>query len=525
MSKSIYLVNPRADFPAYFAADVFEVLGGRPAIHMADLAVATVAALAPPDFEVRICDEHVTPIDFDTSADFVAITGKVSQWHRMVAIAREFRERRGKLVLMGGPNASLDPDAARGHCDVLVRGEAEEIAGDLFRDLREGTWRSEYVGTRPDLASSPMPRWDLYPNDRALMGTIQTSRGCPFECEFCDVIQYLGRKQRHKAPAQVVTELDLLYRLGYRRIFLADDNFTAHRNRCKELLEVLRTWNRAREHGPVLFTTQVSIDAARDDELLRMCAEAGLVQVFIGIETPNRESLRESKKRQNLKFDLAGEIQKFIESGISVIGGMIVGFDADGPDIFERQYEFAMSTPVPLFTLGALVAPVSTPLHARLRQAGRLLGSDAESSVIGTAWETNVIPLAMSREEMLDGVRSLCRDLYSPAAFGERVLHYIRSFGARRDPGAATVAADLSGLRSVDLEGISLLGHLARLGREEAVMWSRVRAGLHRRPELSEFVIPFLIQYLQIRYMYQRGDVWASEHPGLRATAAATAWA
>ena len=309
---------------------------------MADLAAATVAAMAPADFQISICDETVSLVDYNHPADWIAITGKVSQRQRMTAIADEFR-RRGKRVIIGGPYASLSPARLRDHCDVLVCGEAEEIAGDLFADLRFGRPRDAYSGDKPDLALTPPPRWDLYPNDRALLGAVQTSRGCPFNCEFCDVIQYLGRKQRHKPVSHVLAEIDALYKLGYRSVFLADDNFTAYRSRCKELLEAIAWWRRDHQMD---FVTQISIDATRDEELLDMCVAAGLTQVFVGIETPNVESLRETGKQQNLLIDLAAEVQKLVDPGISVMGGMIVGFDADGPNVFRQQYDFAMSTPI-----------------------------------------------------------------------------------------------------------------------------------------------------------------------------------
>lgn len=508
MAPSIYLINPKPDFPTYYSAEVFGAWAQKPAILIADLAVTAVAAMAPRNFHVTLCDENVTPVDFNSPADFIGITGKVSQWERMKAIAREFREKRGKIVLMGGPNVSLSPEAARPHCDILVRGEAEDISAQLFADLASGSWRSEYVGTKPDLRSCPQPRWDLYPNQRTFLGTVQTSRGCPFECEFCDVIQYLGRKQRHKPPSQVLSELDRLYELGYRRVFLADDNFTVERSKAKELLDALRSWNRARPAGHVHFTTQVSIDAARDDELLRMCAEAGLVQVFIGIETPNLESLRETKKRQNLKRDLRGDVERFLEFGISVNAGMIVGFDADEHDIFDRQFEFAMSTPIPLFSLGALVASAATPLYDRLARAGRLAGrEDGSAGVPAAPWETNIVPAGMSRDQLLEGARNLCNSLYAPAAFGERVLRYIRLFGARRDPGREAAMMDLSRMRDVDVEGMALLSQLSTLSREDRLMWGRVRAALNRRPELTELVVPLMIQYLQVRFMYQQAGV------------------
>jgi len=255
MAPSPYLINPRSDAPFYFGAEVHAAWGFGSTVLLADAALATVAALAPPDFAVTLCDEGISPVDFDTPSEFIGITGKISQETRMIELAREFR-RRGKIVIVGGPYASLSPGRLRDECDILVQGEYENIAGKFFSDLRSGVWQREYIGDKPDLRESPIPRWDLYPNHRALSGTLQTSRGCPFECEFCDVIQYLGRKQRHKSPEQVLTELDELYRHGYRIVFLADDNLTVYRARAKELLRAIRDWNDTRTEGRVSFSTQ-----------------------------------------------------------------------------------------------------------------------------------------------------------------------------------------------------------------------------------------------------------------------------
>ncbi len=253
MTKSMYLINPRAVHPSYFGAEVFEHWGYDPAQSIADLATATVAALAPAHWQMSICEEHVEPIDFESDADFIGITGKVTQAERMIAVADTFRAR-GKTVVIGGPHASLSPDTFRGHCDVLVIGELESIAETLFADLESGDWKPEYVGDRPDLETSPVPRFDLYPNHRSLSGCVQTSRGCPFECEFCDVIQYLGRKQRHKSESQIIAELDEMYAHGYRSVFLADDNFTVYRKRAKSVMAALRDWNASRPDGPVAST-------------------------------------------------------------------------------------------------------------------------------------------------------------------------------------------------------------------------------------------------------------------------------
>jgi radical SAM superfamily enzyme YgiQ (UPF0313 family) len=510
MGKSIYLINPASDSPGYFTAEVYGAWGLGPAAMMADLAIPTVAGMVPKDFDVRICDESVCPIDFDMSVDFVGITGKISQWGRMVAIAREFRQR-GKTVLIGGSYASLSPEIVRSHCDILVQGEMENTFQELFSDLRAGRWKTEYIGDRPDLTNSVMPNWAMYPNERAVMGAVQTSRGCPFECEFCDVIQYLGRRQRHKSVSQVLRELDEVYRYGHRYIFLADDNFTAHRARTKELLAALRKWNVRQDRGHVRFVTQVSIDAAKDEDLLKKCSEAGLTQVFVGIETPNEDSLRETKKRQNLKVNLVEQIQHFLDHGISVTGGMIVGFDSDGPDIFERQYQFAMSTPIPIFSVGALVAPAQTPLYARMIKEGRIVSSGSE--VAAAPWSTNIVPRQLTSEQLLQGIKWLCNSLYRPSAFGERVLRFIDSLGGRQDPQHAEGIWQARSLRTIESESIDLLSNLIRLGPGEQVMWTRIRKGISRKPESAEFVIPMLVQYLQIRYMYEHGHFWDSHLP------------
>ena len=412
--------------PHFFGADAYRHWDLSPTQLIGDVSIATVAAFAPSDFEVEICDETLSPVDFDTPADFVGITGKISQGQRMLDIAETFR-RRGKTVLIGGPWASLSPASVRESCDILVQGEIEDIAPDLFSDLRSGRWKDAYAGGNGvGLARSPLPRWNGYRHDRTISGAVQTSRGCPFECEFCDVIQYLGRKQRHKPTGQVLAELDNLYDYGYGNVFLSDDNFTVYRSRAKELVEALEDWNRKATHGSVRFSTQASVDAARDEELLRMCRDAGLTVMFVGLETPNEASLRETKKLQNLLADPIAQVRRFLAHGIYVWSGMMVGFDADGPDIFERQFEFAMANPNPMFGLGVLTAPDATPLHARMRKDGRLIEDGGE--VLAVPSDSNIVPIGMTREQMSIGMMWLANRIYSPAFFGERMLHFIQSF-------------------------------------------------------------------------------------------------
>ncbi|WP_363345926.1 radical SAM protein [Methylocystis echinoides] len=498
---TVYLINPMADFPTYFGAEALAARGGPGGVMMADLACSTVAALAPSDFKVEICDESASRVDFDHPADWIAITGKVSQRQRMTAIADEFR-RRGKRVIIGGPYASLSPERLRGHCDVMVCGEAEEIASALFSDLRAGKPKDAYFGDKPSLALSPAPRWDLYRNDRAMLGAVQTSRGCPFECEFCDVIQYLGRKQRHKPIANVISELEALWALGYRTTFLADDNFTAYRAHCKELLAAIAKWRRGH---PMEFVTQISIDATRDDELIDLCVAAGLTQVFIGIETPNLESLRETGKRQNLKISLIEEVQKLVERGISVMGGMIVGFDHDGPDIFRQQYEFAMATPIPIFSLGGLMASEATPLYDRILREGRLLTGGIETQAV--PWSSNIKCKTMSMEELHEGMQNLCNALYSPPALTARMLRLIDSFGRRRN-GPASEPTDSNALREIERQSMQVAMQVRNYGESEGRMWNKIWGAAVRKPETMTIVGRIMFQYAQARYMFEKGNYW-----------------
>lgn len=400
----VHIINPAADYASFHTSDAYVAAGVPGRAVIADLTTVTLAAMMPRDWDIRISDEAISPLDPEAlpECDVVAITGKVSQRNRMIALAAAYR-RQGVPVVIGGPYASLSPDDMRPHADILVTGEVEEIAAGLFADLAAGRWRDRYQGGRPDLRLSPVPRWDLYPNGQANFGTIQTSRGCPFHCDFCDVIQYLGRHQRHKDPAQVIAELEVLYAHGYRQVMLADDNFTVYRRHAHAVLAALTEWNRAHHGDPVRFLTQVSIDIAGDPELLAACREAGLAAFFVGLETVNPDSLRAAGKVQNLRRDMAEALATILSHGIAVYAGIIVGFDADGPDIFDRMAAFLQASPVPSAAIGALVAPAGTPLHQRLAADGRLTGPDWQGA--GHPLATNIVPAGMSRQDLLDGIR------------------------------------------------------------------------------------------------------------------------
>jgi hypothetical protein len=514
-AKSIYLINPAADFPTYYGAEVYAGRGYQRAAFLADLVVPTLAAMVPDDFHVELCDEQLEDVNWDTSCEYIGVTGKVSQWGRTRDIADEFR-RRGKTVLIGGPHASLSPEVVRPHCDILVRDEIELLVDELFSDLAHREWKEEYVGGRPGLEHTPVPRWDLYAkyNHRVLTATLQTARGCPFECEFCDVIQYVGRKQRHKPIAAIIDELAVIYDNGYRSVLLADDNTTANKRWVKEMLSEVKAWNLESGRRKISFSTQISIDAAMDDELLSLAASSGMTHVFIGVETPNEESLELTHKRQNLSVHLRNphqenptlvdQIHRFYAHGIGVTAGMICGFDADRSDIFQRQFDFAMQGLFPVATLSALAAPHATPLNDRLAADDRLVTG---YEVPGHPWNSNIVPKLMSRDELTAGIRWLANQLYHPAHFGERILGYIDKLEFRPEDIAGGIAKRET-IRSVDKDTLSLIADIPRLDAESQKMWTRVMAALPKNPGATVPIMEAMIRYQQLRYMYEQGNFW-----------------
>jgi radical SAM superfamily enzyme YgiQ (UPF0313 family) len=491
--KRVLLVNPLPSLSLYSWPDVADITG-RPGYIM-NIALPTLAALAPPEVEVTIVDEAVEPVHFDGAWDLVGITGYLTQMRRMCDIADEFR-RRGRLVAIGGPYASLSPHVVRPHADILFRGEAEHTWPAFLEDFLRGRWQAEYQShDTVDLASSPVPDVGKLRPGAYELGVVQTSRGCPFECEFCDVIVYLGRRQRHKRPDRVVDELEQLYRAGYRSVFLSDDNFTANRQRAADIIAAVGDWNRSKPE-PVALYTQLSIDVTRDRDLplLDLCAAAGLKQAFVGIETPNADALREVHKRQNLRSDLIADVHRIQQRGIMVQAGMITGFDSDTLESFGQQYEFLQAAGIPMVLLAMLNALDGTPLQRRLAEEGRLkrlLLADA-------ALDTNIVPKQMTSQQLLRGTVWLLNRLYAPRAFLERLGGFAgqlprRSAAAQPQPPAAgadaafwrRVAISYAALgpefRELPIEAARLFRGRDPHGLQTALVFYRSAVGVLRR--------------------------------------------
>jgi radical SAM superfamily enzyme YgiQ (UPF0313 family) len=391
------------------------------------LGLLTLAGLTPRDFHVTLCDENAGErIDFDTEARIVGITGYIIQMAHVFEIADRFRAR-GKLVVLGGPLANLLPAECRAHCDVLFEGEAEYTWPRFLREFAAGTWTDHYhEPDRIHLPDSPPPRLDVL-RGRYAHGIVQCSRGCPFTCEFCDIIVMYGRKMRFKPIDAVLQEVRAWHARGVSQVFFADDNFIGNRAYAKDLLRALARWNTA-QRRPLTYYTQASIDMVRDDELLALLRDANFGSVFIGIESPRKASLAETHKTQNEKLDLVAAVHKVQSYNLFISAGMIVGFDQDDPTIFDEQYDFLQAAQIPVVMLSVLLAVPRTPLYQRLEAAGRINNGDDVERYVGTGGGTNFRPLQMTADELRLGQEDLYRRLYAPEAFADRLLGNLGRF-------------------------------------------------------------------------------------------------
>jgi len=346
---AICLINPRSK-PSYWTADFampFYGLGRKLKYSMANGALVSVAALVPSEHEVVLIDENIEAIDFGSLRrfDVIGVTGMVVQAERMCEILRKLRELPA-IVAVGGPFVSVSEATFAGLCDVRFIGEAEETWPAFLNAVAhdEPTEERYQQAEKTDMTRVPVPRFDLLPRGRYGTAPVQFSRGCPFLCEFCDIITIFGRRPRVKTPEQVLAELDALLAQGFSGCFLVDDNFIGNKIEAKRLLRRVIEWQRERGF-PLRFVTEASINLANDRELIDLMVQANFQGVFIGIETPREASLTETRKHQNVHGDsLLAKLERIRASGLQVSGGFIVGFDNDDARIFDEQFEFIQSS-------------------------------------------------------------------------------------------------------------------------------------------------------------------------------------
>ncbi|MGY5808823.1 DUF4070 domain-containing protein [Rhizobium sp. LEGMi198b] len=412
----IIIINPRFETSYWgmeHALPLFDVKANLPVA-----CLPLLAALTPAEHTVTLVDENVEPIDYDlcAQADIVALTGMIVQRFRMKEILTELRER-NCFTVVGGPWVTVKEDYFEGLVDVTFIGEAEETWPQFLLEWAEGRHAGRYAQSdKTDMSKVPIPRFDLLKMDEYAVGSIQFSRGCPFTCDFCDIIVVFGRKPRIKASAQIIAEMEALLSAGMDTAFIVDDNLIGNKKAIKEVLRDVVAWQE-RNHYPMTFLTEASIDLADDDELMQLMVDANIRVVFIGVETPNEAALRETKKLQNLRKGgtMLEKIHIIQQTGMEVWCGMILGFDSDDPTIFEAQRVFIKDARIVNAMIGMLAAIPKTPLYTRLEKEGRLDHDDPP------AFGTNVIPLNLSRETLRDGYLSVLSDLHQPAAYFDRL--------------------------------------------------------------------------------------------------------
>ena len=408
------------------------------------LGLLTVAALLPKQYEQRLRDLNVDPLrDEDLAwADYVFLSAMDVQRDSSRRVIDRCRQA-GVKVVAGGPLFTSNP-ADFSDVDHLVLREAEASLPGFLEDLANGEPKPVYSTTEfADVSASPLPAYRLL-NTRGYGAlSVQFSRGCPYQCEFCDVTALFGRRPRSKAAAQVIAELDNIYATGWRgKIYFVDDNLMGSRRYLKQsLLPAIIEWKRGKRG--ISFHTQITMNLADDPELIDLLYEAGFDWVFIGIETPNEASLVECKKTQNLHRDLPAQIRFLQRSGLQVQAGFIIGFDNDPPDIFQRQFDLIQGSGVVMAMVGLLQAPVGTELYERMKREGRLLGEYFPNHIID---DTN-IATRMDHEVLRRNYRALVKALYEPRNYYQRVKNFLAQFKEPREKPPLDRAVVLAGVR------------------------------------------------------------------------------
>jgi len=417
------------------------------------LGLLTVAAMLPEEWEKRLVDMNVNTLsNADIQwADYVFISAMVIQRDSAKEVIARCRELDTKTVA-GGPLFITGYKEFDG-VDHFILGEAEAILTPFLEDLEKRSARHIYTSNeRPDISKTPIPLWSLINMKQYSSMDIQYSRGCPFNCEFCDIIILNGHKPRTKTSEQLISELEAIYEQGWRSaVFIVDDNFIGNKKKLKtEILPAIIEWMRRKEY-PFALSTEVSVNLADDEELIQLMVDAGFDVVFIGIETPHEESLVECAKSQNQNRDLVASVKKLQKHGLEVQGGFIVGFDSDPVSIFKSQIEFIQRSGIVTAMVGLLNAPTGTRLHQRLGQENRLLRSSTGNN---TDCSLNFIP-KMNSDTLISGYRHILNSVYSPRQYYERIRTFLQEYQPQRKTGGTIQIHHIKAfLRSIWFLGI-----------------------------------------------------------------------
>jgi radical SAM superfamily enzyme YgiQ (UPF0313 family) len=459
------------------------------------LGLITVAALLPASWNLRLVNrnaEELTDADF-AWADLVMTGGMLPQQDDALAVI-EMCRKRGKPVAIGGPDAMSSPDIYR-HADFLVLGEAEGLIDRFVDAWSAGAAAGVFEGVKfqADVTTSPTPRFDLLKFEHYLYVGVQFSRGCPFNCEFCDIIELYGRVPRAKTNAQMLAELDALYRLGHRgHVDFVDDNLIGNKKALKRFLPALSAWQKERGY-PFQFSTEASMNLADDAALLRMLREANFFLVFVGIESPDTATLISMQKKQNTRRSLADSVHRIYQAGMVVIAGFIVGFDNETASVAETMADCIEATSIPVCMVGLLTALPNTQLTRRLEKEGRLL-----PIVPGTGDQCsaglNFITLRPRRDVLAD-FRAVLQTVYEPDAYFERV----RTLGRMLDRPSLPVRFSLAKTWR-ELKGLGRLIRCVTFRRTDLAphFWRTVVDCLRHRPGNLEFVLAMIAFYLHL---------------------------
>jgi radical SAM superfamily enzyme YgiQ (UPF0313 family) len=461
------------------------------------LSLITVAAMLPKEWHKRLVDMNIETLkNKDLKwADYVFISAMVVQKESALEVITRCN-RLGKKVVAGGPLFTTEYAEIKG-VDHYVLDEAEVTLAPFLRDLEAGKAQPLYTSDkRPELTATPLPVWSLVDMRQYSSMCIQYSRGCPFNCEFCDILALYGRVPRTKTKEQMVAELEALYERGWRGgVFVVDDNFIGNKKKLKaDILPAIIKWMKSRKY-PFLLSTEASINLADDDELMELMAEANFDQIFIGVETPNAESLAECDKSQNETRDMIAAIKKMQAHGLQVQGGFIIGFDNDPLSIFKNQIQFIQKSGIVTAMVGLLNAPRGSRLYQRLKGEGRLVEDFAGNN---TNCSINFVP-RMKLETLLEGYRHVMGTIYSPKHYYERVRTFLKEFKPRRNAGAA---------RKIRMHHIDALfrsvWHLGVVDKGRAYYWKLFWSTLFKKPRSFPMAITMSVYGFHFRKMAEQ---------------------
>jgi radical SAM superfamily enzyme YgiQ (UPF0313 family) len=461
------------------------------------LGLLTVSAMLPAAWKQRLVDLNVKKLtDGDLRwADYVLVSAMSIQKESTLSVIARCKAL-GVKVIAGGPLFTANPEEFS-DVDHLVLNEAEITLPLFLEDLKQGKAHRVYTSPQwANLAATPAPRVDLLDMRKYASMNIQYSRGCPFDCDFCNITVLYGRVPRTKSKEQVLAELNALHTRGWKgSVFIVDDNFIGNKGKLKkEILPAIIAWMEERGH-PFNLYTEVSINLADDEELMRLMVKAGFDQVFVGIESPNDESLAECSKLQNRNRDLIASVKKIQQAGLEVQAGFIVGFDKDPASIFERLIGFIQESGIVTAMVGLLNAPQGTKLYHRMKQEGRLVKAATGDN---TDFSINFIP-KMSSEALLNGYRSILHTIYSPKHYYARVKKFLREYSP---PTARGFRLPLSHV----MAGFKSVVRLGIIGRERYHYWKLFFWSLFRKPRLFPLAITLSIYGFHFRKIFARHE-------------------